>query len=1401
MPDVNETLKEAVAESLLTNLYQAVSGGGEEGRIVVGERPSVKYVSGFIEAIEVARRFGNGVDEAANPIHIITMGMDFLTTKGDKAAIRISPKFSLYVRMLPTTQQLKDHRTQLNLNQNAKTILREAISERSEKYKKDNVKLKKENKSEFYAQLRELRKRVMNEVVKKELGIKVDSEDKSIAEPAEEEEIAARLLREGETILEVDESEKHSKSEDLESGELVFHVFPGMEEKIPSSFFKNIRPVQRWLRIDFHDFSEITVQLNDPEDKIEEQLFDASMQVNNKIRERLYEWIRSDDPETGGKSWAYPKSYDFTADMIQKWDETLVDLRKRLHSREDPSLFALPDIDLRIVMELVDDYDNPNIKTVRVGLENLTSTQDWNSVELEESVFQSALQVKIEQNHHKPIMLDRIKPSYQYLQYLNQPALGFNNGVNAFKDDGQLLLETTWMPVYRQPRIRPLVYSDIDVRFQVLKTVEGIRALKTLPNQFILWIKKTQVEIDPGKDTTSSEQAAHEDMRFQDDLRRWSLEADKIQKGIDLLVRSSHAFDKNPDDPLAIPFRAWSYMNETMEQAAKGYDSWRLFQVAFVLAHITGIVSRMTEFEGQYDPDWDENVALLYFATGGGKTESFFGLLLFNLFFDRLRGKAHGVTAMLRYPLRLLTIQQAQRLAKILANAERIRWKQDIDGNPFAIGFWVGGTNTPNHRRNVTDDQVPKFKSADLLDEDKLLEANSSYRIAMESWNKIPECPFCKSKTALRKFPKLNDMVGHFCTGYEEDCDWNRTHDSSQPLPFYIVDQDIYEKAPSVLLGTIDKLALIGYAPSTIRRFMGMMGLAPMRNEQNHHLITYNAPSALETMSGEKLYPLYQGGVQHFHDPFPSLIIQDEAHLLEESLGTFSGIFETTFEHMLSCVGSQTHMRDIVAKVPGSKLPRMPKLVAASATVSEPQRQMENLYQRDVTQFPHPGPQLYYSFYAAPLISDNDERNILEDIEVKAHTARFYSSIMTNGRPHTSVSVEILAHFHLLITQLFMSLNSDDDSEVKKARERLQQGIEQSRLSSLYGQEIQKATNEALVTLVDLHRISLTYVTNKKGGDQIMSAEGDTTGKIHEEAGIEFEGLHSELISGAVSAGEIEEVIRMAENRPEPGEPFQDILCDDLLRSVVATSAISHGVDVDEFNSMFFAGMPSNPSEYIQSSSRVGRTHVGMSILIPTPQRRRDRYVLETHDQYHRFLERMIRPAAVNRWAENAMIRTLSSLLQVYLVAVREMSDLLNTDDEHKHMVKNYALLNEIMRVRNQQGSVNFMDHITDFIYRAIGLEHPRFTPSATDQFKLILREELRDVVAIIERDHTELITLERLFKEIDQYHVRFKKYPMNSLRDVDPAGNIQYVRPTKFSPKPEKIRELMNIIRKGRKA
>ncbi|HEC75301.1 MAG TPA: helicase [Methylophaga aminisulfidivorans] len=1407
---ITENLKEAVAESILNGLYQRAAGIGEFGLHVVDKKPSQRFVSGFIESFGLAKSLSNDVDASVNPIHIISHGFDVEMNK-KRGKVTVTPSFSIYLRVLPRVEDLINHPTQISLTNNAQDLLYDKINVHVENYKRDHPLPDKKNEpatDAWYKGMADVRTKAMHESLIEVLGERISQTKTADVEVDENQKLENLAAKEGEdksltdTVNTGDQEDQEQAGRDI----FAFVVRPGDSLNLKDELFKEVPPLQRWQRLDLHDLPRLEFYADDDASVIQKNLITYNTQINSRISEKIRVWLH-DDSETGGRKWAFPKRLRVTPSDIINWPKKLEDIRKNIHQTPDgPSTMAIPELTFAIVAEIYETMDRhlrQPFRQMRLAVENRTESGDPFDAETEQALFQIQLQALIEREAHKPVNLGRVKPSYQYSNYLQYPAIGFNSGLKYAKHSDAVLIESDWMPTYRQPRIRPRPYPSVPVKFSELVSESGIQRLVTIQDEFLKWIEKAKIESKSKLFGSNELETRNEEDKFERDVDSWKKEAEMIQLGVELLIRSLKAFKDKPESPEAIPYIAWKCLNETMLLAGKdkGFDSWRLFQIAFILANISGITSRMGIFQGLFDNDWDDSVSLLYFATGGGKTESFFGLLIYNLFLDRLRGKKHGVTAMIRYPLRLLTIQQAQRLAKTLAFAERVKRNNSIPGDPFAIGFWVGSSNTPNNPGGYTDRQVPDIMSG-LNDSS----SDEEYKRANENWNKLPKCPFCKGDTVLRSFKCAEQsggkLLGHVCKSAPNDCDWNAWNSHSvTPLPLYVVDTDIYRKAPAVVLGTVDKLALIANRPGTMRKVFGMLGTAPFRNENTGDLVFYKTPSEIADLEAnfKHLKPFYNNGENYFHDPFPSLIIQDEAHLLEESLGTFSGLFETAFEKMLEEMATQCpDLRQIVAITNQGNI-RMPKIVAASATVTEPRRQMQGLYQRDVVQFPAPGHKLYYNFYAEPELSEVEDRAELDDIELAAKTARIYTSILTNGRPHTSASVELIGYFHLTITILMDSLCSDDPSVAYSAKQEMKAILTNSSSphKERFIEEIDVADNSSLATLVDLHRIALTYVTNKKGGDQIQAAEGDIASRIHDEAGHPIEGIGCALISGAVSAGEIEAVIARAEERPRAGEKFEDIHSESILRSVVATSAISHGVDVDEFNSMFFAGMPSVAAEYIQSSSRVGRTHVGLSVLIPTPQRRRDRYVAETHDQYHRFLERMIRPAPVNRWAENAIIRTLASMILGYFIIIEETIKAINLPVSDKKDAVNMDKLSQIRKLKIQRGETELVRTLENFVFDATGLNHPDFYPSAVNEIKGIIRDELRYFYNFLFKDSPDITDIWSAYEDMEIKTRNRKITPMTSLRDVDPAGFLKYVKETNKSPDARSNAVLMSLIRK----
>ncbi len=256
----------------------------------------------------------------------------------------------------------------------------------------------------------------------------------------------------------------------------------------------------------------------------------------------------------------------------------------------------------------------------------------------------------------------------------------------------------------------------------------------------------------------------------------FSEELNRVREGVALLTQNAQLR------------RAFEMMNRSMSIAARGrYDSWRPFQFAFLLANLKSVV----------DPGSEAGIVdVVWFATGGGKTETYLGLLVTAALLDRMRGKISGVTAWSRFPLRLLSLQQTQRFANALAAAEMVRREFGLPGDPFSLGFLVGGGSTPN--------RIKKESNRENEDVNKIEELENPYRL-------IDVCPFCRTHGIVSRFDRRTWRLVHICPN--ADC-----FSSSEPLPLYVVDDEIWRFLPTVVVGTLDKAA-------NIARQSGMRGL------------------------------------------------------------------------------------------------------------------------------------------------------------------------------------------------------------------------------------------------------------------------------------------------------------------------------------------------------------------------------------------------------------------------------------------------------------------------------------------------------------------------------------------------------------------------------------------------
>lgn len=709
---IHDAYKEAVVDSLLNNLSARVSGRGEFYQVIFGNKPSKTLISEFLLPMPEAERQG---DEEADPIQISAHGLDFqIGTEARDAKLRARVTGSVYVRILPTADDVRP---------GGRLALSFPLTRIAERALKD----------EINAALRKLREQLP--------GGDRDPTWRDRSLEARRSAYAAvglpfdpardRSIKNDDDGLQEQESEDQGEEEN--SG---IRVAP-CGQPIPDALASESAIPAKWLRIDLDlpefEFSPTTAAADARA---------ATDVLNAAIATRLRAWADSEVGQFAGKHWGYRRGLRVRPSHQQDWEQYLANIRA------SGEAVLIPTLDLRWVADAIEDPLDPTRTLVHLALENWTPPLNRNNArEIEPAFFQVSVSVLVPAAAHRPLHLERVKPSYRYNRYLKYPALGFNGGVVETSEGPNHRLATTWSPRYVLPRIVPTA-GGVELNIARLAQEDCLVGLTPLLPAYERWLETVaQFPVDRGLEGPQAEELkARERGKLQHDLTKWGQELAAIRTGIEILKESrSHWSGPGPQaDSRGIPFEAWLSMNATMAQlaTAKGYADWRLFQLVFIISSIPTFATRIPAFASYYSPEVEQRsdaVTLLYFATGGGKSEAFLGLLAFVLFLDRLRGKHFGVSALMRYPLRLLTLQQARRTFATLGAAEQVRFTRKHPGEPFSLGFWVGGSNTPNWHKEDGYSDIPTERSVPPETEPVYLAepASKIYRAARDRWLKL----------------------------------------------------------------------------------------------------------------------------------------------------------------------------------------------------------------------------------------------------------------------------------------------------------------------------------------------------------------------------------------------------------------------------------------------------------------------------------------------------------------------------------------------------------------------------------------------------------------------------------------------------------------------------------------
>lgn len=466
------------------------------------------------------------------------------------------------------------------------------------------------------------------------------------------------------------------------------------------------------------------------------------------------------------------------------------------------------------------------------------------------------------------------------------------------------------------------------------KRESTFQELEEILGDYALWISRLE---------------SHEYMKDEEYL---SIGKDKIKicnENLDRMINGLNIIRGNDK-----AYQAFTFMNEAMhlsrgmnlfskrenaednlENYLNNHSYWRPFQIAFILLNIKSIV----------EPESDERnlLDLLFFPTGGGKTEAYLGIIAFLMAYRRLTAdecqdydKDGGVTVIIRYTLRLLTTQQRDRILKLVSACEMIRIREDglYGEKEFSIGFWVGSGVTVNKFKDLEVDQYNTAGQA------KYKERNLR--------SQILKCPCCGEILDEKKSYELDTLNKSFtikCS--REECFFNK-----RPIPVYLVDEEIYSKTPTIIIGTVDKFARITFE----ERVHLLFGKRDIECLDCGSFLSTDEEEVTNCVHKGHLFEQKQKPCRNFYPP--ELILQDELHLITGPLGTIYGNYEMAIDELCTACIDDNKIR--------------PKYIASTATIKNAEEQVRALYGRKHNQFPPSGHESDDSFFSKEISLDKD---------------------------------------------------------------------------------------------------------------------------------------------------------------------------------------------------------------------------------------------------------------------------------------------------------------------------------------------------------------------------------------------------------------------------------------------
>ena len=542
----------------------------------------------------------------------------------------------------------------------------------------------------------------------------------------------------------------------------------------------------------------------------------------------------------------------------------------------------------------------------------------------------------------------------------------YSSGINCDTRDelevDRISLETDVLPIYSQMRRVPASidgysFGSPSPSDLAADPIPHLKRVSAYLHEFSSWWKQGAYT----KLRASSSVPAGVEPEFLSAQAEFEREVSRYDEGIAALESDAKLL------------KAFRLMNQSFARnPGSTVRSWRIFQVVFIVSALPALVRRAGSGAGIPIP------LILWYPTGGGKTEAYLGLVIVLAFWGRLRGKLFGTSGWTKFPLRLLSIQQLSRIQAAMAFADLVRAEteeipQALKGDKFSVGLYAGGSNSTNDLDFPNDASRATTLSFDGKD---LQSAVPGARINQKN-HKVDRCPMCRFR-GYQTDGAIETSFDDKIPGFHHKC-----VQCGYELPLYVTDTETIRFLPTIIVSTVDKLAELGQDNAVKVLF----GYAKSKCSIHGYFLQSTGKCSVLKCGRELV------NVENAVDPCPELVTQDEMHFLRETLGAFDSHYETA---MLAIMRR-------ARKELGTRHGGPWSIVGSSATIEGYKEQAEQLYcAPDAIRFPAPGPASSLDPYSS------------EGPEVQ----RFVIGFRPQNMSHVDAVMKVLLSFHKLTLRL-----------------------------------------------------------------------------------------------------------------------------------------------------------------------------------------------------------------------------------------------------------------------------------------------------------------------------------------------------------------------------------------------